>query len=175
MMAAYIRAMDALHWLCVFLAGVALVTITVIIPYGVFTRYVLNSAASWPEPLAILLMIWLSFLSAVVCYREHLHIAVGSLPNALSGVPKVVLGVIIELSMLTTNLFLLWYGTSLVQRTWNQSIAEFPIMSVGASYLPVPIGGAITALFVIERMIRGNWFPEPHVNEEDLAKPISTE
>ena len=58
-----------------FIAGVALVVITIIIPYGVFTRYVLNSASSWPEPMAILLMIWLSFLSAVVCYREHLHIA----------------------------------------------------------------------------------------------------
>ncbi len=43
----------------VFLAGIALVTITIIIPYGVFTRYVLNSASSWPEPMAILLMaIW---------------------------------------------------------------------------------------------------------------------
>src|SRR6516165_3660683 len=73
----YIRAMDAIHNACLFVAGAFLVIIVLIIPYGVFTRYVLNSAASWPEPLATLLMIVVSFLSAVVCYREYLHIGVG--------------------------------------------------------------------------------------------------
>ena len=57
-------------------------------------------------------------------------------------------------------------GIKLVQVTWFQSIAEFPIVSVGASYLPVPIGGAITALFVIERIWTGRYFPEPHAPDE---------
>jgi TRAP-type C4-dicarboxylate transport system permease small subunit len=43
---AYFRAMDRLHQVCVFVAGAALVVITLIIPYGVFTRFVLNSASS---------------------------------------------------------------------------------------------------------------------------------
>jgi TRAP-type C4-dicarboxylate transport system permease small subunit len=162
----YVRAMDALHRACVVIAGASLVIITLIIPYGVFTRYVLNSAASWPEPMAILLMIWLSFLSAVICYREHLHIAVGVLPSMLTGLPRVLLGIFIELCMLLTNIFMLWYGIKLVQVTWYQSIAEFPIVSVGASYLPVPIGGAITTLFVIERVWTGRFFPEPHAPDD---------
>ena len=33
--------------------------------------------------MAVLLMIVLSFLSAVVCYREYLHIGVGVLPALL--------------------------------------------------------------------------------------------
>jgi TRAP-type C4-dicarboxylate transport system permease small subunit len=173
-MQAYFRAMDALHRACVFVAGVALVIISVIIPYGVFTRYVLNSASSWPEPMAILLMIVLSFLSAVVCYREHLHIGVGMLPSALRGLPRVLLGIFIELSMLATNLFLLWYGIRLVQRTWYQSIAEFPIVSVGVSYLPVPIVGFITILFIVERAMKGDWFPPPP-DIDDAASTISTE
>src|SRR5262249_45014594 len=57
MKAQYIKAMDALHRACLFLAGCCLVIITLIIPWGVFTRFVLNSASSWPEPLAVLLMI----------------------------------------------------------------------------------------------------------------------
>jgi TRAP-type C4-dicarboxylate transport system permease small subunit len=174
-MQAYFRAMDALHQACVFFAGLAVVIITIIIPYGVFTRYVLNSASSWPEPMAILLMIVLSFLSAVVCYREHLHIGVGMLPAALRGAPRVLLGVFLELCMLATNLFLLWYGVRLVMRTWYQSIAEFPIVSVGVSYLPVPIVGAITVLFIIERFLKGNWFPPPHDVDDVAANTISSE
>jgi TRAP-type C4-dicarboxylate transport system permease small subunit len=173
MIQGFYRAMDALHHACVILAGVALVVITLIIPWGVFTRYVLNSASSWPEPLAILTMIWLSFLSALVCYREHLHIGVGMLPNALDGRARQFLGVLVEIGMLVTNLFLLWYGIKLVQITWYQSIAEFPIVSVGVSYLPVPLGGAITSLFIVERFLKGNYFPPPH--EFDVHETISSE
>jgi TRAP-type C4-dicarboxylate transport system permease small subunit len=163
----YIRAMDRLHQACLFVAGACLVVITIIIPWGVFTRYVLNSAASWPEPMAVLLMIVLSFLSAIVCYREYLHIGVGVLPAFLTGTSRNVLGVFIEICMLVTNLFMLWYGVKLVNTTWYQSIAEFPVVSVGFSYLPIPIGGAITALFVIERFWTGQFFKEPE--PEDAA------
>ena len=97
-----------------------------------FTRYVLNSASSWPEPMAVLLMIVLSFLSAVVCYREYLHIGVGILPALLTGPARSAFSAsLIEICMLATNLFMLWYGIKLVQATWYQSIAEFPVVSVG--------------------------------------------
>src|SRR5215468_7080283 len=142
MKAQYIRAMDALHQACLFIAGSCLVIITVIVPYGVFTRYALNSAASWPEPMAVLLMIVLSFLSAVVCYREHLHIGVGVLPAFLHGPAKAALGWFLELCMLATNLFMLVWGIKLVETTWFQGIAEFPIVTAGMAYLPIPIGGA---------------------------------
>lgn len=169
----YFRAMDALYRACMFVAGTALVVITLIIPWGVFTRYVLNSAASWPEPMAILLMIVLSFLSAVICYRDHLHIAVGWIPSMLEGPLRTLLGIAIEACMLATNVFLLWYGINLVKTTWYQSIAEFPVVSVGVSYLPVPIGGAVTTLFVIERFLKGNYFPP--APEGDVADVVSTE
>jgi TRAP-type C4-dicarboxylate transport system permease small subunit len=168
----YVRAMDGLNAACMLAAGICLVVITLIIPYGVFCRYVLNSAASWPEPMAVLLMIVLSFLSAVVCYREHLHIGVGLLPSALTGLPKVLLGWVIELGMLGTNAFMLWYGIKLVATTWHQSIAEFPLLSAGASYLPIPIGGAITILFVIERLWTQQFFGEPSA---EAVSTISTE
>jgi TRAP-type C4-dicarboxylate transport system permease small subunit len=159
--ARYIRLMDAINVASVFVAGACLVVITLIIPYGVFCRYVLNSAASWPEPMAVLLMIVLSFFSAVVCYREHLHIGVALLPNALSGLARTLLGWVIELAMLGTNLFMLWYGIKLVLATWHQSIAEFPLVSVGVAYLPIPVGGLVTILFVIERLWTASFFGEP--------------
>ena len=159
MKAHYFKAMDALHRACVFFAGVCLVVITLIIPYGVFTRYVLNSASSWPEPMAILLMIVLSFLSAVVCYREHLHIGVGLLPAVLRGVPRVLLGVVHRaLHARHQPVPALVRHPAWCSATWYQSIAEFPLVSVGVSYLPVPIGGCITVLFIVERFLKQDWF-----------------
>ena len=61
------------------IAGVALVLISAVIPWAVFTRYVLNSAASWPEPTAVLLTIVLTFFGAAACYRlgMHMNVTVG--------------------------------------------------------------------------------------------------
>jgi TRAP-type C4-dicarboxylate transport system permease small subunit len=168
----YIRAMDAIHAGCLFVAGACIVLITIIVPYGVFTRYVLNSAASWPEPMAVLLMIVLSFLSAVVCYREHLHIGVGLLPAVLKEPAKSLLGLLLEICMLATNLFMVVWGIRLVETTWYQSIAEFPIATAGMTYLPIPIGGALTALFVIERLLTREFFQEI---EPAAVDQISTE
>src|SRR5215475_1242766 len=161
MKARYIRLMDSVHGACLFVAGACLVVITLIIPYGVFCRYVLNSAASWPEPMAVLLMIVLSFLSAVVCYREHLHIGVGVLPALLAEPAKRLLGWLIEICMLITNVFMLVWGIKLVETTWFQSLAEFPMVSAGMAYLPIPVGGALTALFVVERLLTQQFFAEP--------------
>jgi TRAP-type C4-dicarboxylate transport system permease small subunit len=156
----------------VIVAWTCLVIITISIPYGVFTRYVLNSAASWPEPLATLLMIVLSFVSAIVCYREYLHIGVGVLPMFLQGRKRAILGWFLEFCMLATNLFMLWWGIKLVETTWFQVIAEFPIMSVGLSYAPIPIAGALTTLFIIERMITQEFFFE---HEAETISKLTTE
>jgi TRAP-type C4-dicarboxylate transport system permease small subunit len=161
MLAAYVTAMNALQRVCVIVAGACLVTITIIIPWGVFTRYVLGFGSSWPEPMAVLLMIWFSFMAASVCYREGLHIGVSILPNLLTGWKRTLLGWVIEVLVGVTNLFLLVYGTRLVQVTWYQVIADFQTISVGVSYLPVPIGGGIVVLFVIERLWTGRLFIEP--------------
>ena len=48
-------------------------------------------------------------------------------------------------------------GLLLVQTTWHQVVAEFPFLSVGITYLPIPVGGAITLLFIVERL----WIGRP--------------
>jgi TRAP-type C4-dicarboxylate transport system permease small subunit len=172
MQARYIGAMQVLHRLCMLVAGVCLVVITIIIPWGVFTRYVLNYGSAWPEPLAVLLMIWFSFTAAALCYRERLHISVQILPMVLQGRSRLLIGWAIECAMAGMNLFMLVWGVRLVHTTWFQAISDFPAVSVGLSYLPVPIGGAITLLFVVERLWTGRLFEEPV--DGDLA-PVSVE
>src|SRR6266568_326106 len=78
------QTMDALYRLCAVVSGSALVLISVVIPWGVFTRYVLNSAASWPEPMAILLTIVLTFFGAAACYRAGTHMSLSVVVRAMS-------------------------------------------------------------------------------------------
>ena len=165
--------MDVLHRVCLIIAGVCLVIITLIIPWGVFTRYVLNSASSWPEPMAVLLMIWFSFLAAAFCYREHLHIGVGVIPMMLTGKARIALGWLIEICMLGTNLFMLGTASSSSSHLVSR-ISRFPDLSRSASPICRSRSAAlITALFVIERIWTREFFVEPDGSRKSAT--ISTE
>jgi TRAP-type C4-dicarboxylate transport system permease small subunit len=155
--ARYAQAMEALYVACIVISGVSLVVITLIIPYGVFMRYVVNSPASWPEPASVLLMIVFSFLGGAAVYRANVHIAVRALLDAVGEGARRWLLRLVDVAMALTCLFMVVYGVQLVRTTWHQVVSEFPALSVGLTYLPVPLGGLLTLLFIIERV----WVGEP--------------
>ena len=152
---AFRGAMDALYWACAVLAGVSLVLISAVIPYSVYTRYVLNHAASWPEPAAILLTIVLTFFGAAVCYRDSIHMRMTFFVGFMPGLGQRLAGVAAELLTAAVSLFMVVWGYGLCAATWHDVVAEFPALSVGVTYMPSPLGGAVTLLFVIERLTIG--------------------
>jgi TRAP-type C4-dicarboxylate transport system permease small subunit len=81
---------------------------------------------------------------------------VGMLPAPL----RRAIGLVVEGLMAAMALFMVNWGIKLVDATWDNSIADFPFLSVGVTYLPIPVGGAILLLFVIERVLIGPP-PEP--------------
>jgi TRAP-type C4-dicarboxylate transport system permease small subunit len=155
MVSLYRRVMDAVYRFCVVVAGSAMVLIAVIVPWGVFTRYGLNSASSWPEPAAILLSVVLTFFGAAACYRVGLHMRVTFVRDRLPPGLRRGADMLAELLMGAVGVFMMNWGYGLCATTWNQSIAEFPALSVGVTYLPIPLGGLCLLLFVIERLLIG--------------------
>ena len=155
MKAAYAAAMERLYLACIVVSAAALVAITLVIPYGVFMRYVMNSASSWPEPFSVLAMVLFSFVGGAAAYRANVHIAVQMLTDAVPARARRALLLLADLAMVATALFMIVYGTQLVRATWNQTIAEFPTLSVGITYLPIPVGGLFTFLFIVERLWLG--------------------
>lgn len=155
MAAAYRKLMNVLYFVCVLIAGLALVLISAVIPWAVFTRYVLNSASSWPEPAAVLLTIVLTFFGAAACYRLGLHMNVSIGVDLLPRHVRRVVDFIVEILMAIISGFILYYGIGLVQATWSNSVAEFPFLPVGLTYMPIPLGSAATLLFIIEHLTIG--------------------
>jgi TRAP-type C4-dicarboxylate transport system permease small subunit len=94
---AYAQAMEWLYMACIALSGTALVVITLIIPYGVFMRYVMNNPQSWPEPASVVMMVFFSFVGGAAIYRANVHIAVASLLNAVSPRTRAAMLVAVEL------------------------------------------------------------------------------
>ena len=159
----YIKWMDRLYLLAMFVAGFSLLVMTVVIPIGIFSRYVLNRGESWPEPIAIICMVTFTFIGAAVSYRAGSHIAVNMLTDRLPASLKTFCARMVDLLMLAISGIMFWYSYLLCIELWEQPVAEFPILTSGESYLPLPIGSAVLILFVLERLMFGSQEHRPVV------------
>ncbi|SFR08877.1 MULTISPECIES: TRAP transporter small permease [unclassified Enterobacter] len=159
----YSSCMDMLYRISMWVAGIALLVMVAVIPVGIFARYVMNSALSWPEPVAIICMVTFTFVGAAVSYRAGSHIAVNMVIDRLGESARRFCFIVADLMLMAISLFILWYGTSLCMDLWDQPVAEFPLVTAGENYLPLPIGSAITILFIIEKIFRGSQYQRPVV------------
>jgi len=150
-----LTALDAIYSSCIWIAGLSIVIMSLIIPIGVFARYVLGFGAQWPEPIAILLMVIFTFFGAAAAYRAGAHIAVAMLTDRLGVPQQKACRIAVNVLMLVVSLFAVVYGSKLCLETMGQTITALPWMPVGVTYLPVPLGGLLTLLFVLETMVFG--------------------
>src|SRR5687767_14609859 len=154
---AYRRAMQRTYVGCIALSGAAMVAITLMIPSGVFMRYVMNDPLQWPEPASVIMMVFFSFVGGAAVYRANQQIAVEALMRAVGARSRAAMQWGVHACMLSIAAFMLVYGVHLCWLTKGNSIAEFPWLSVGIVYLPIPIAGVLTLLFIIEKI----WLGEP--------------
>jgi TRAP-type C4-dicarboxylate transport system permease small subunit len=148
--------MERLYLACVVVSGTALVAITLIIPAGVFMRYAMNDPLQWPEPASVIMMVVFSFVGGAAVYRANAQIAVEALIKAVPPKVRTAMEWGVHACMLTIAVFMLGYGVQLCILTAGNTIAEFPWLSVGIVYLPIPIGGLLTLLFIVEKIWLGN-------------------
>lgn len=167
----YRQAMEWLYVACIVLSGAALVAITLMIPTGVFMRYVMNSPLSWPEPASVVLMVIFSFIGGAAVYRANVHVAVQVLINAVNPSVRGPMLRIVDACMGTTALFMIGYGIHLCQITQFSTMAEFPWLSVAYVYSPIPVSGVLTLLFLIERVWLGSP-PQTSIMYRDQATEL---
>ncbi|HEY6133927.1 MAG TPA: TRAP transporter small permease [Rubrivivax sp.] len=172
---AFHRFNDQLYLTCLWIAGIAIVVMTAIIPWGIFARYVLGTGSQWPEPVAILMMVLFTFLGAAVAYRAGSHIAVAMLTDRIGAANRRLAFGVVHFVMLVVAIFMVFYGARLCIGTWGQSIGELPFIPVGLTYTPVPFGGLVTLLFVLEHIFYGSQSQRPVVTFDHLAADPAAE
>ena len=147
---------DILYRVCVGIAGMSILVMTLIIPWGIFARYVLGSGSSWPEPTAILLMVVFTFFGAAASYRAGAHMAVAMAVDRMPAQVRKLAALAVQILMAVVALFMIFKGFKLCATTWNQFVGELPFLRVGISYLPIPIGGIMTLIFIVEKLFLGD-------------------
>lgn len=161
---------DVIYRISIGIAGLSVLIMTLIIPWGIFARYVLGTGSSWPEPVAILLMVVFTFFGAAASYRAGAHMAVSMAIDRAPLHLRKYAALLVQVLMAIVALFMIIKGFKLCATTWNQFIGELPGLRVGISYLPIPIGGIVTLIFILEKVFLGDQSHRPvmhfHVVEE---------
>jgi len=118
---------------------------------------VMNDPLQWPEPASVIMMVFFSFVGGAAVYRANQQIAVEALMRAVGPRSRAAMQWAVHACMLLIATFMLVYGVHLCWLMRGNTIAEFPSLSVGIVYLPIPLGGLLTLLFIIEKI----WLGEP--------------
>ncbi|OEC32704.1 TRAP-type C4-dicarboxylate transport system, small permease component [Pseudomonas cuatrocienegasensis] len=163
-----LRINDVIYMACIWVAGLSILVMSLIIPWGIFARYVLGTGAGWPEPIAIMLMVVFTFIGAAASYRAGAHMAVTTLTDRMPDHWQPRITLLVQVLMAVICLFMTIWGIKLCIATWNQFMSTLPTLRVGISYAPIPLGGAITLIFILERLAFGDQSHRRAVNFELL-------
>ncbi len=141
---------SALRALIVALAILMLVTLSL----QVVMRLVFNQALSWSEELALGCFSWVMLLAIAVGVRDAIHVRMDLLVDLLPKPLQRVLDVMVSLGVAGLGVFVTWAGVRYVVDSFGTTSAAigYPIAFLYAS---APAGGALIALYALERALLG--------------------
>jgi TRAP-type C4-dicarboxylate transport system permease small subunit len=144
------RVLAVVSQVALWIAAAGMVAMTAMVAWQVFARYVLNASPSWTEPASVMVMSWFIFLGAAVGVRENFHMGFDVLIHFMPGAGGWMRATS-DLAVLVFGVGMVVYGLQLTIDTWT---AIIPVLHLpgGFTYMPVVGGGALMALFALERL-----------------------
>ncbi len=126
--------------------------LTIVMSVSVFTqitaRNVFNHSFEYLEELSRYLLVWVTFLGAAITYKADGHLGVMFFLNLLPAKVRTVTMFIAHIMSLGFFIFLLYYGSNIVERTMCQQSMQMRI-PMGIIYSAIPISGAIMILHAL--------------------------
>ena len=154
---AFLKGMDTVFDLltrvCQLIAGIALVSMTIMFAWLVYGRYVLNDTPTWVEQVSHLLLMVIAFLGAAAGVRQDTHLSVVLFRTAVPSSVRTIFVFVTDVLMAGFGGFMFWYGLELTKFKWTTLI---PLIQVpeGFRSLPLTICGALVFIFSIGHLIR---------------------
>jgi TRAP-type C4-dicarboxylate transport system permease small subunit len=153
-----LRLVGRLVDLAVVLCGAG---VAVLVFGNVISRFVFALDIAASSELAAFLLVWGTFLGGAAAARRRAHMRVSELVSLLGGMPRRIAEVAINLAVAGLLCLVIWYGAIIVALQWPQltTVLYWPY---GLLYLAMPVGAALTLLFVLHdalRLARGRCHP----------------
>lgn len=119
-------------------AIIALAIVTLVIPYAVFSRYVLKNSPSWSDELSLFCLVWISMLGATVSLKKGYQVGITFFLNKSPRAVSAVLRVVGYALMIAVFAVLIVFGIRQTITNLRQLSAALQIpMSIPYAALPV--------------------------------------
>jgi len=128
-----------------------LVVLVCIVFMQVFTRYVLGFTPRWSEETAVILMIWLGFITTAIGVKKGTHLSISALVDLF---PKPVQKVVFyfdEVAVMIFGIFLFIYGKELSVNTMSSTLPATQLPS-GVLYAVLPVAGVMIIIYTLIRI-----------------------
>jgi TRAP-type transport system small permease protein len=138
--------MDVVYRILLEYSKIVLLVIVAIVSAEVISRKFLGTSIRWSEEVALLLMVWMAFISMAIGVEKHLHIAIEMFTNMLPKKAQYVISKINDAATFLFGLILCIYGFRLVAVTMSSTLpaTQWP---AGIEYLMMPVGGIFIMYF----------------------------
>jgi TRAP-type C4-dicarboxylate transport system permease small subunit len=152
------RVHDGIAWLCMLIAGLALVVIIVAFGWLVYGRYILNDTPTWVEQLSLVLVSYITFLGAAVGVRRNTHLSIDFVRESLPFLPRQFMRYLADLFVLVFGACMAWQGYKLFLDNTDRLI---PMIDIPEAWRVLPLGicGALMVVFagtnVVTRIAHG--------------------
>jgi TRAP-type C4-dicarboxylate transport system permease small subunit len=123
----------------------------------VVLRYGFGRSFGWYDEFAGYLLVWLTFLGAVLSQQNRQHVGIEDLSRKLDPPYRRSLSLFLHILLVTIHLILLYYGAVLASRFFSESAITLPV-PMGVVYLIIPLYGALMLIVLwsqIRRIIIG--------------------
>ena len=142
----------ALCRLTMALAGLGLVSMTALISWQVFARYILRNSPSWTEQAALLTLVWFILLAGAAGVHQNFHLRLSLMEESLPAQWKKRLRIFNHVLVGLFGLAMAVSGAGLALATWHHELPALGI-SRAVTYIPVVLSGGLIALFALDRVI----------------------
>jgi TRAP-type C4-dicarboxylate transport system permease small subunit len=165
------RALDRLEQGLMMLCGLLCFGFSLSVMFDIVTRTI-GHPWLWLQEVTSTLFIYAIFIGAAVATRRNDHLYLTALSEALHGIPRLVVEIIIRVVVLGVAFCLIWFGYV----NFLRGFGSFRLPSgtpIASLYAVIPLSGVLIALFTIEQLVNGIAAGFDHPEPPDDELPIA--
>lgn len=121
--------------------------------WQIFTRMVMNNAASWTEEYLRYALIWLTMLGVPYAYSRNQHIAIEFVVDSFSRKGKRVNQLFIEVLIFCIAFFVMVVGGTMVTKNAVGQLSPALGLPMQFYYAGVPVCGVLMILYTLPRLL----------------------
>lgn len=148
----YTRFCDVLEKILYGIIVAIVSAMTIVVALQILGRYVMSQPWLWTIDIAILCLVWSTFLAAACGVRRNAHFVIDLWPESWRGVSRV-LSILTMIVILISGYFLLKEGWVFAE-AGAKRMAGMTGIKMSYFLTAIPVGAAFILLFVIEKILK---------------------